>query len=233
MQNKIIRILKLYSNFNFFMSPMFLEIMIKRDKLTIEGDTIRYDDDICFFPPPYRSDDQIYMDYEGYRGIGKRELCDYEYIYDPKITVGMNGRKMKVFRHNVNKFLKNNIDYVYSSGTWKDAIYIYEEWTKNHDLIYNDYILDLKEFPMKVLYIDGIPSAFNIWEVGLKYIHYIANHSLSMPYINEFSRWLFYRDIIGLNMLVNDGGDLGSESIRRYKKKLNPVEIRQRWSWNL
>jgi len=50
--------------------------------------------------------------------------------------------------------------------------------------------------------------------------------------MGEYLRLQFYQ-ALEPDTLVNDGGALGSEGLERFKRKLNPVEVRERRSWNV
>lgn len=227
------KLLEKYPDFNFFMSPKFLEVIIKAEELEFNGYEILAKEGYYFIPPPNKAVKGVYVDYEGYVGKGEKLFWDNEYIYNSKDVFEMKGRKYRVFRHNVNKFKENNDDWDYKKGSWDDVLTVYEEWLKTQKEIYNDWIFYAEGLPFKILYLKGEPVAFNVWDVGLKYIHFIFNHSLNIPFLNEFSRWLFYKEVYETygEILINDGGDMGLEGLKRYKMKLNPVEVRKRYGW--
>ena len=66
--------------------------------------------------------------------------------------------------------------------------------------------------------------------MNCKYINFrYCFDNREVIYCNEYLRLLFYRDIAYKEKLVNDGGVLDNENLKRFKKKLNPIEIKVRW----
>jgi len=231
------------------MAPHVLEMMFNVEDLALSfsesSSGLKYFDGVYFIPPFTSQNDVtdvVWMDYEGYVGKGEKKFADFEYIYNPVDIINMKGRKYHVFRHNINKFREKNYQIEYREGSKDDIHEIGEKWligqhrTKK-DMPVESWIFFAEDFLNgKVLYLDGEPVAFNLWDIGLKYVHFMVNCSdPDIEFLNEYSRYLFYLDISTRypNMLVNDGGTLGSEGLRRYKNKLNPVAIRSRYSWGL
>jgi len=226
------KLLEHYPDFNFFMSPKFLKVIVEAEDLDFDGWHIRYKDGLHFIPPP----DEVvecFVDYEGYRGKGMKKFNDNEYIYNSRLVYEAKGRRYKTFRHNVNKFKRENEDWEYRTGSWDEVLEVYERWLKERTIVYNDWLLYSEKLNFKIVYLNNEPVAFNIWDAGLKYIHYIFNYCLNIPYLNEFSRWLFYRDVYEEfgEVLVHDGGDMGIHGLAKYKRKLNPVVVRKRYGW--
>jgi hypothetical protein len=244
------KLLMQYPEFNFYMAPKILDMMIEIDNLKVEKfisddrPWILTQDDTFFIPPlGNRSPEFIFCDFEGFKGCSQPTFFDWEYIYKPQDIVEHRGRKFHVFRHNVNKFKNTHqnvkIEYVKTGSSIDNIMEIYEEWLNGNpeSEIQNEWVLEFPKFGLnhKVLYLDGVPVAFNVWDEGIKYTHFLINYSVpGIPFLNEFSRLLFYEDTyrqFGASRLVNDGGTLMNAGLEQYKDKLNPVFKRARHSW--
>ncbi len=74
----------------------------------------------------------------------------------------------------------------------------------------------------------------NVWDENHLYINYrLCIVDPSERFLDEFMRYLFYTDplIMEQNKLVNDGGVLGNEGLKRFKDKMNPFSVRPVYSW--
>lgn len=171
-------------------------------------------------------------------------FLDYEYLYDPQNFVTMPGKKWAVFRKNSRKFPRR----IYEQVDYRPIVNIpgiedlLSEWV---DDITEDTIEDA-EIMMKYVFggekrggLYGIRTGhlygMNIWDSNYQYLNY--RYCICRPhfeFLSEHMRWLFYTTAAILDSrLVNDGGTLGRESLKRFKDKLNPVAIRPVYSWKL
>lgn len=172
----------------------------------------------------------------------KRVFLDYEYLYDPKKFQKMEGSSWKVFRKNVRKFPKRNKSpVVYSSRVLEDSLinFLLIEWLENIEgIIYDsDMLLDyvfrgesrkvLTDEENKILY------GMNVWDSNFKYTNFRFCICKRIPFLSEYMRWLFYTDeeVHWENKLINDGGVLDNPQLKFFKDKLNPVQVREVYSW--
>lgn len=176
-----------------------------------------------------------------------RELLDLEYLYNPKDFTNMVGKKWAVFRKNVRKWPKaqdGNFKYFkldgFNSHYHRQAIKnLLVEWLedRNEPIEDSDALLHyaLCGENRGVLYhtdrneVVGI----NCWDSNWKYINFRWSICKKEPFLNEFMRYLFYRDpeIRKQNKLVNDGGVLDNPNIKAFKDKMNPVRVREVHQW--
>jgi hypothetical protein len=188
---------------------------------------------------------KIWSDFAGidFKGISKH--LDWEYLYDPKSFLVMEGGSWQVFRKNCRKFPNRfskpltydwiiNYELKFGTPDWK-LNELFLDWLKgfgeqveiHDDKVMTDYIQN--GFFRKVLFDDeGNIFGLNIWDENYKYINFRFSTCKREPFLSEYIRLLFYTDpfIILKNKLVNDGGTLGNENLKRFKDKLNPVRVR-------
>jgi len=67
----------------------------------------------------------------------------------------------------------------------------------------------------------------NVWDENWKYVNYRYCIDDGSAFLNEYLRWLFYTDneILDKSKNVNDGGSLDSDTLYKFKMKLNPIII--------
>jgi len=193
----------------------------------------------------------IWSDWVGFNPKGlKPEFLDYEYIYDPKAFLNLSGNKWMTFRKNCRKFpnrYKGRIEYTslfYVDEEIDDVINkelecLLINWLedRNDEIQDDDVILKyLYEGENRKVLWDadsGKVLGINIWDSNYQYINYRYCFTRKMDYLSEYMRYLFYTDPIILNegKLVNDGGVLGNENLKKFKDKLNPIRVRRVNSW--
>lgn len=176
-------------------------------------------------------------------------FLDLEYIYDPKNFLVMSGGDWAVFRKNVRKWPRTN-DYVYvNPDDWPQEFFeeaiqkLLIKWLEQHEEVEIHDPEALLHYVQrgenrKVLFqVDEKKvMGINCWDSNYKYINFrFSICDRTEPFLNEFMRYLFYidPDILKTQMLVNDGGVLGSEHIQRFKDKMNPVRVRKVHSWEM
>lgn len=212
---------------------------------------VTYDQDKGFVSPIVVYD--IWCDLEGYKADNaKRFFLDYEYIYDPSHFFPMEGGKWATFRKNVAKFPKrldvpfyyipvvgNEFDKQIKMVFWKWLGNRSEEEVIQDDRVMLKYLLNGEH---REVLVDRNNKLYgvNIWDENWKYINFRYCFCLPGMFLSEFMRYLFYERIYkrAINKgkkpkLVNDGGVLGNESLKAFKDKLNPKEVRKRYSWRL
>ena len=169
------------------------------------------------------------------------EFLDYEYIYDPKHFENMEGGKWKIFRKNSRKWPRENPGSTYifmknkSPFQQREINKVGIQWLQQSQEDIQDgevllkYIWEGKN--QKGLYVKDQLVGVNIWDENYYYINFRFCICNPEPFLSEYMRFLFYSDIAHKNKLVNDGGVLDKESLKKFKDKLNPISIRKVKSW--
>jgi len=221
-------------NPNFWMSEEYIELAQLR-WLNCNGMLQGFKDefDNWFFPYYSTSSKQFYSfnNVTGFQNEEVGEFWDYEFIYDPKNFLDLSGGKWKVFRKNIRKHQDKSWEYrKLEDSDVADAGALLLDWSCGKTLF------DPETFATFVLFgenrfglfLDGELKGVNIADTNWKYINYRICFDSGELYLNEFLRWKFYTSewVQEQNKLVNDGGSLGSEGLYRFKKKLNPVDIK-------
>lgn len=174
-------------------------------------------------------------------------FLDYEYIYDPKEFLTMEGGKWQVFRKNCRKFPKRvTTELTYNRmGAWpypdldKAFNEMFQEWLTGADREIQDDEVMLKYFSggenRKILWSRNERKIYgvNIWDENYHYVNFRYSFCRKDDYLPEYMRWLFYTDgeIVRKNKLVNDGGVLDSPNLKKFKDKLCPCSVREVHSW--
>ena len=240
---------------NFFMSEAYLTL--SRVKTLIKDGYIYLQDrHWCLFPPipmgevnldhypvqriwsTYLQDEPFEIDRCDY------SFLDYNYIFDPKNFLTMEGGRWETFRKNSRKWGKHNSPWEYSKRepSISEASILMAEWLdgKQHDvhdgelLVKFAFLDDNIPVNRRFLYKGTELVAINAWDENWKYINYrVCFVKRDEPFLDEFVRWLFYTDpeIIASGKLVNDGGTLGNEGLEHFKDKMNPVEKHRIYSY--
>lgn len=186
--------------------------------------------------------DKEYM--AGFSGLTSRgKFHDYEFIYDPKEFLSIEGGRWKMTRKNI-RWAKLDIGkslYVSENpGNFdeKDIQNFLEKWGEKYENIYDPETL--------IKYIlSGNNRIFFSGEKNKELFGIIA-YDGNFNYINfrycivkegirglsDLMRVLFYQMISACyrNKLVNDGGSLDSDTLHKYKARLNPCQINKIWS---
>jgi len=180
--------------------------------------------------------------FEPYEFVNK-SFWDYQFIYNSLNFQNMNGKQWSVFRKNSRKFFRNNqqMDIIEtkigSIDQLEDFSYQAIETIKDNSIHDIDTMINfLMNGRHRQFIIDKSKKkllAVNIWDENYKYINYRYCLCLDLPYLSEFARIKFYKFIalIRPGKLVNDGGVLGRQSLKSFKDKMNPVEIRKIYTW--
>lgn len=195
----------------------------------------------------------VWSDFPGFEpDWGTPDFLDYEFIFNPADFLTMEGGKWQVFRKNCRKFprrFQGNLTYrwiseyiaEFSDGrAHRELEDLFISWLKNKppseeiqgDYIMMDYLHHGKN--RKVLHTNkGVIYGINIWDSNDMYINYRFTFNLPEDFLSEYMRILFYTDpvILHTQKLVNDGGCVGSESLKRFKEKMNPISVREVRSW--
>lgn len=235
-------ILSQYSDNNFYMCPNLLKLMQSLELINVVTDFVLLTNNDCLFPPNRKDTAYpILMDYEGYTlPRGDKTECDKEYIFDPNAVYKMRGKKMKAFNHNIHVFSNKYHNVEYKKGKYEDILDIFDNYIvhEEHQKFNRKWFVAAKMLNYKVLYLDGVPIGFNMWDESKQYIHYIMTYAIPMDmYSNDYIQWLFYRDMSYTrynknNLYVNAGGNFDNPDVEEEQMKKNPIEVRTRYSWN-
>ncbi len=195
---------------------------IHQDKGLLEGD--------CF------------ADFEGYTGFGEPVFLDYEYIYDPKEFLAMEGKKWAVFRKNVRKFPQrvNEVLIYRPVENFCASSNPLNEWLeeKGEEDIHDadtmvDFVLNGENRKVLVGADSGIIYGINVWDSNYKFINYRYCFHAGGNFLSEFLRLTFYLDpdVSSTGKLINDGGSLDKDWLRAFKLKMNPIRERRVYTW--
>lgn len=201
-----------------------------------------------WFFPPTTPDGLFYYNNNIFTGMSLSFSCspyseflDYQFIYNPKDFLEMKGHKWATFRKNIKKYpqrtkgllVYDNLD-SHEEKQIENLILCWGE--KKGDTIHDPELLikyAMEGENRKGLYCNEELVGINIWDENFQYINYRYCIDNGEPFLNEYLRYLFYTDseIQNKNKLVNDGGALGSEGLKKFKEKLNPVSILKVYSY--
>lgn len=246
---------------NIFMSNKFMDLLHKLNMIYYEDNTVTTSiemgkeitgklDQILFYPPNFVSElDCIYCDVEGYQNNNLKKFYDFEYLYDVEKTYRMNSKCHKNFKHNVNIFSnrldsKYRSDFSFADGDFKDIMNIREEWLST-DVSYefNDSLMiklilnhtkEFEKFDRKIMYLEGEPVSFVLYDKSPSYIHLFTVYGVpTIEYIEDYTAWMFFRYLYQKKekKAVNFGGVYSDNNIKKFKDRLCPYEVRDRWSW--
>lgn len=193
-----------------------------------------------------------WSDFEGFSSeTTNKEFLDYEFIYNPTDFLEMAGGKWAVFRKNSRKFPARNPGFTYSRDpvpTETELISLLQRWAARfgeddtiHDFsVILTYLKDVgpnSDFGWKALRLeDGLLVGINIWDRSWKYINFrYCFCDQEYSFISEYLRWLFYTDpaILKQNRLVCDGGVVDRQELKAFKEKMNPLRVREVYSWGI
>jgi len=201
---------------------------------------------LCRYPPHNR----IWSDFPGFPGeeMGYTpHFLDYEYIYDPRDFLTMEGGKWMTFRKNSRKWQRRNppgyfyVDAREGGLTSTELEVLLVDWLGtlgDTDEVHDDEVMLkylLEGVNRKALYreSDRKLMGVNIWDSNYMFINFRYSICRPEPFLAEFMRLLFYTDM-GLHTegkLVNDGGVLDRYSLKQFKDRMNPVRVRMVRSW--
>jgi len=193
--------------------------------------------------------DKTWSDFSGCfspQGYSKTFL-DYAYIYDPVNFTRMEGGDWAVFRKNCRKFSKRFPDFKFTYSTPEDYPFedldgwlyqLFQNWLLSKDEeVKDDKVAEAfltQGRNRKILWDhDGFVWGVNIWDENWEYINFRFCFCRPGDFLSEYMRWLFYTDPLILNKkkLVNDGGVLDNLNLKNFKDKLNPLFVRDVFSW--
>jgi hypothetical protein len=202
--------------------PIFPALSLEGDKAAIEEGPCR-------------------IDHHGLSTSLIKQKFDDEFIYRAgDFHSDQLDGKPRIFRKSCRAFVKQHPHWSYNRLQpyhRTDALSFIFKWLGEKlgdDIHYLDQMLAYIESGR-----DGI-EVHGLWEKGDLLGLTIADHNWHFinfrycftlaPYASEFIRLCFYR-LWAPDTLINDGGSLDNESLRRFKEKLGPHQVRERQSW--
>lgn len=200
-------VLSRYKDYNFFMTPRILKIVMELSNCNLDNDFIRMEDGSCLIPPVDKTKINVKIDYEGFYGIGVRKPLCCEYIYTPKRVFGSPEMK-KILSIYERKLNKSDVYFGKLETYVKDANSIQE----------SKYI---NELDCKIMYVDHEPIGYVLYEKGEKYVHLFGASGINKNAL-YYTYAAFFNEVsnkIGLPV-ISDGKYLD----------LRPKE-RVRYSW--
>ena len=163
------------------------------------------------------------------------KFLDYQFIYDPKDFLNLEGPQWGVFRKNIKKYPKrSNAELIYrkidSENTQdSDSIKLLLNWAGEKEFFDNEVMIKyiVQGLHRWGLFADEKLVGMNVFDENWMFTNFRYCVDDGTPFLNEYMRYLFYTNdiIIMRNKLVSDGGSLDNEGLRRFKMKLNPCEI--------
>lgn len=215
-----------------------------------EGDLIglRADprDPEWFFPPYNTKTDQFETAYPIYSGFiatnttANSEFLDYQFIYNPKHFLNLEGSQWAVFRKNIRKFpLRNRGALVYeqlsADAPFEPIEDLLIKWAEDKEIYDNEALI---KFAFEGenrwgLFIGGKLVGINIFDENEMFVNYRYCINADIPFLNEYLRYAFYvSPILAIKgKMVNDGGSLGSDTLYNFKTKLNPERVHLIYSY--
>lgn len=199
-----------------------------------------------FFPPVLEMSGYLeeHMGAQYYCGLprefpppGGRKL-DVQYIYHPEDFQNISGSRWHPFR----KSLKH-IRGTFKPHELEDAQHyrrltnadnpqvekILASWSSGREIQDNETFIKFCLFGRRRwgLFRSDQMVGFNVADLNWHFINYRVCVDNGEPYAQEYLRYMFYTShwVRGIGLPVNDGGNLGSEGLDRFKRKLQPRTI--------
>lgn len=174
-------------------------------------------------------------------------FLDFNYIYDPKNFLKMDGSKWAVFRKNTKKFPKRyekKLQYVTSSFLIEDyyensITSLFLSWieSRRNNVQEAEVLFEYANSGSQrglLLDEDGEVLGVNAWDENWEMINFrLCMTKPEQPFLNEYMRLLFYTSaaIQKKGKLVNDGGVLDNSSLKEFKDKLCPLKVNEIKTW--
>jgi hypothetical protein len=169
------------------------------------------------------------------------KFVDYQYIYDPKQFLDLSGGQYKTTRKNIracrqdmgegiilepyHEKQKEYLDEIISK--WVESVKD-KEWYDPETFL--NCIFQLPKYWVLGMDTDKIYGVV-VYDENYRYVNFRA--CLVNPEyrgLSEYVRILFFREMANQEKLINDGGDLGNEGLRFFKKRLCPVRVSEIYS---
>jgi len=171
----------------------------------------------------------------------RASLLNHNYIYIPERFADLAGSHFKTLRKNLRNFDRLHPGAEYRPCSVEDCLCAIDGWAGSRETILDgDTILHYAE--------DSVPDrrfglwdgatllGVNLWDSNYAFLNfrYCFVADPSAPFVSEALRFRFYTiNAQPTGKWVNDGGDLGLESLRRFKQKLAPANRVAIHSWEV
>lgn len=164
-----------------------------------------------------------------------------DYIYNKEEQMGLCGKKFSEIRNHINYF-KHHYKYTitaYTSDDYEECYGLFNGWKAKKEAnipVKDEYMAQLFQnlclFPDMfgiVVRVDGKLAGFSLGGILLsnEAICIIRKTDYQYKGLSEFIDHEFYKWVPENVTFVNDGDDLESESLRKYKMKWFPSELRK------
>lgn len=179
-------------------------------------------------------------------------FLDFNYFYNPKNFLKTTGSRWKIWRKNLKKFPYTDDQVVYRPIRYNSISHVLKlktlmvKWLEaqkedmpieDEHTIYHYLFFQRKQDKIWGIFrrTDEVLLAVNAWDENYKYLNYrYCFYDPNIPGANYYARHRFYTlpEIINSRKLVNDGGILGSETLKFFKDHLNPVKRKLIYTWN-
>lgn len=179
---------------------------------------------------------KIWSDFPNFSIGRKMEFLDWEYTYHPSAFKEMKGGEWSTFRKNSRKWPRRNPLWTHSQApeSRERAEDLLMRWLEGRPqeriqdqeaLWHFIFSADTQSFVRR----EGELVGMNVWDAswyheGSPYIMYrYCITDPHEPFLDEFTRLLFYREICRDRDIVIDGGVLDNPGLERFKDKMNPA----------
>lgn len=179
-----------------------------------------------------------WADFPGYAGVGYRYPLDVQFVYDPRKVVSLEGHDRQVFRKNVHRFEREHVEIGYRPAAEGEVLGCLSDWLEEGQEVYDletvlVYVEACGPDRSRVLVADGMVVGANLWDENYRWINFrYSFQRRDVKCLSEYLRYCFYREATNGGKLVNDGGNLGSDTLDRFKRKLGPDIIDQIYTWS-
>lgn len=189
-----------------------------------------------FFPPLCEEGHFVWEQniYSGFPNNFKLDtFLDYQFIYRPSDFLSLGGGKWKAFRKDVKKYMRELgggaiVGYqTLQHGAYKQQVEeLLLKWSANRVLYDPEVMIRfiMEGDNREALFVRGIIVGLNVFDQNFKFVNYRYCIDDGSSSLNILMRYLFYINQ-SPELLINDGGCLGSDSLYRFKNKLNPYII--------
>jgi hypothetical protein len=223
---------------NFFMSEEYL--LHKRITPATQSNGLWglvEDGEDGWFLPPLNGAGQLATGesvYAGLPNVAGSLFVDYQFIYDPQRFQDLSGGCWAVYRKNIRKWpRRSSVGYCYRELNSQDEDQVadlLEVWCRGNSAIYDPEAIARAALFGQYrwgLFSGDVLVGLNTCDLNWKYINFRVCIDSGQPFLQEYLRHCFYTSdfVQELDKLVNDGGCLGSESLRKFKMKLNPLRV--------
>jgi len=171
-------------------------------------------------------------------------FLDWQYVYDPKNFLKLEGGQWHTLRKNI-RHARNEYPELYLvpfQGYLNQIKKLVGDWIVER----KDTIQDAETIAEYLIFnppdkceiralvdIHGNVKGVLAWDYNWKYINFRYCITESLPYLNEYARYLFYvsEEILKDGRKVNDGGIVDTPGLEFFKDRMNPYSKTPIHSW--